>query len=375
MSGGVDSSVAACLLKEQGYDITGLFMRVGAEISETDGPSPASGQARQRQGCCSASDAADARYVAGLLNVPFYVLNFKDDFDELMDYFADEYAVGRTPNPCVVCNQRFKFGKILDYADAIGATCVATGHYARIDRSGGAPSLRRALDAQKDQTYVLFGLRRELLDRVLFPLGDLTKDAVRDEARRRGLPNCDKPDSVEICFVPDQDYAGVVKRRRPDAFREGDVVDQQGRTVARHAGVANFTIGQRRGLGIAAGTPIYVTRLDATTNTVTVGSKPDLLNDRLWADGVNLLETPTSQIFRAEVKIRYLHRAAPASVTILPGGFARVDFDEPQSAITPGQAVVFYDRDVVIGGGWIRSPGDESLEKDQQEHPEQECTA
>lgn len=375
MSGGVDSSVAACLLKEQGYDITGLFMRVGAEIPETDGPSPASGQARQRQGCCSAADAADARYVAGLLNVPFYVLNFKDDFDELMDYFADEYAVGRTPNPCVVCNQRFKFGKILDYADAIGATYVATGHYARIDRSGGAPSLRRALDERKDQTYVLFGLRRDLLNRVLFPLGDLTKDAVRDEARRRGLPNCDKPDSVEICFVPDQDYAGVVKRRRPDAFREGDVVDQQGQTVARHAGVANFTIGQRRGLGIAAGTPIYVTRLDATTNTVTVGSKPDLLNDRLWADGVNLLETPTTKTFRAEVKIRYLHRAAPASVTILPDGFARVDFDEPQSAITPGQAVVFYDRDVVIGGGWIRSPEHESLERDQQEHPEQECTA
>ena len=353
MSGGVDSSVAACLLHEQGYDIMGLFMRVGAAEPPTN-----DGGGRSHQGCCSASDASDARFVAGMLGIPFFALNFERDFDALIDYFVDEYARARTPNPCVVCNQRFKFGKILDYADAVAARYVATGHYARIDRRNGHPVLGRGADPQKDQTYVLFGLDRDRLDRILFPLGHLTKDEVRHHARRFGLPNADKPDSVEICFVPDRNYARLVEQRRPDAFRQGNVLDRGGNTVATHRGLPRYTIGQRRGLGIAAGQPVYVTRLDAAANTVTIGPREDLLQSELLAENVNLLVGPCDDTFRADVKIRYLHRPAPATVTLGLDRTARVTFDEPQAAITPGQAAVFYDRDVVIGGGWIASPPD-----------------
>ncbi len=350
MSGGVDSSVAACLLHEQGYDVVGLFMRVG-----TPEAAPPVAGTRNRQGCCSAADASDARFVAGMLDIPFFALNFERDFDELIDYFANEYAAARTPNPCVVCNQKFKFGRILDYADAVGAHYVATGHYARVERSNGRRRLMRSAEPQKDQTYVLFGLRRELLDRIIFPLGHLTKGQVRAEARRFGLPNADKPDSVEICFVPDQDYAGVVERRRPDAFREGDVLDVSGRVVAKHKGIPRYTIGQRRGLGFAAGVPVYVTRIDAESNTVTIGEHDQLLRRELTAEQVNLLVPDVGHRFRAEAKIRYLHRPAAATVELTARDSARVVFDEPQAAPTPGQAVVFYDQDTVMGGGWIAS--------------------
>ncbi len=383
MSGGVDSSVAACLLMEQGYDVVGLFMRHGAAPDEP-APRPSVETAvqaegrpapRAHQGCCSATDAADARYVAGMLGVPFYALNFENDFNELIDYFADEYARGRTPNPCVVCNDRLKFGRIVEYADAVGARFIATGHYARTERRGEHNVLRKAVDDRKDQSYVLFGLSRDVLDRVLFPLGELTKPQVRAMAARYCLPNQDKPDSVEICFVPDRDYARVVRRRRPDAFVEGDVVDPAGRVLGRHAGLPNFTIGQRRGLGIAAGRPVYVTALNVATNTVTLGDNPDLACSALYADRVNMLVEPLKGIsgytadgagasqsdepttglgsFRAAVKIRYLHTPAPAMVHALPDNRVRVQFDEPQRAITPGQAVVFYDGDLVLGGGWI----------------------
>jgi len=348
MSGGVDSSVAACLLVEQGFDVVGLFMRVGAEE-----PTHAKAGERNRQGCCSASDASDARFVAGMLDVPFFSLNFKNDFDELIDYFSDEYASGRTPNPCVVCNQKFKFGKIIDYADAVGATYVATGHYARIDHADGRRVLRRSADAGKDQTYVLFGLKRALLDRILFPLGRLTKEQVRNEARRFNLPNADKPDSVEICFVPDRDYARVVKQRRPDAFVAGDVVDADGRVIASHRGVGHYTIGQRRGLGIAAGRPIYVTKIDRASNTVTVGDRDGLLKRVVLVERINLLRVDVPDVFRASAQIRYLHRAAAATITLLDNNCAEVVFDDPQAAPTPGQAIVFYDDDVVVGGGWI----------------------
>jgi len=350
MSGGVDSSVAACLLVEQGYEVMGLFMRVGEKEGGTD-----SGTRRAHQGCCSASDAADARFVAGMLGIPFYALNFEDEFDRIIDYFADEYARGRTPNPCVVCNDRLKFGKLMDYADVVGAECVATGHYARIGRRDGRPTLLRGRDLQKDQSYVLFGLRRDILDRVLFPVGELTKPEVRTIAARYGLPNRDKPDSVEICFVPDRNYARVVRERRPDGFVEGDVVDESGRIVGRHKGIGRYTIGQRRGLGIAAGRPIYVTQLDVLNNRVTVGDDEALLCPSLVADRVNLLVDGLGDCFEAQVKIRYLHTAVPATIHTLDGGGLRVVFDEPQRAVTPGQAVVFYDGDTVLGGAWIES--------------------
>ncbi len=402
MSGGVDSSVAASLLVEQGYDVIGLFMRVGAKETPavTDSFPPvavsgpggakdcshgcsdgrASGRAqpvdlgrktnpvppgaedvpspsgRAHQGCCSASDAADARFVAGMLGIPFYALNFEEDFDGIIDYFADEYARGRTPNPCVVCNDKLKFGKLMDYADAVGARYVATGHYARLDRACGKPRLLRAIDQRKDQSYVLFGLRRDILDRVLFPIGGLDKGDVRRIAGERGFPNHDKPDSVEICFAPDRDYARIVRQRRPDAFVDGDVMDAGGRVLGRHRGIANYTVGQRRGLRIAAGKPIYVTSLDVLNNRVTVGIDADLESPALIADRVNVLADDLGDEFRAHVKIRYLHHAVPATVhRLAPESRVRVVFDEPQRAVTPGQAVVFYDGDLVLGGGWIAS--------------------
>lgn len=379
MSGGVDSSVAACLLVEQGYDVMGLFMRVGAEEESTGAngamssatgsllPVPSSSHlppearadkplvapSRAHQGCCSASDAADARYVAGILDIPFYALNFEEEFEEIIDYFADEYARGRTPNPCVMCNDRMKFGKLMDYADAVGAEHVATGHYARIGTRDGGRTLLRGLDRQKDQSYVLFGLRRAVLDRALFPIGELTKPQVREIAARYDLPNRDKPDSVEICFVPDRNYARVVRERRPDGFVEGDVVDEAGHVVGRHKGIGQYTVGQRRGLGIAAGKPIYVTGLDVLNNRVTVGDDAALLRGSLVADRVNYLVDGLGETFPAQVKIRYLHTAVPATVHKLNGGKVRIVFDEPQRAITPGQAVVFYDGDLVLGGAWI----------------------
>ncbi len=354
MSGGVDSSVAACLLHEQGYDVVGLFMRVG-----TPEPTPAEDTGRNHQGCCSAADAADARFVAGMLDIPFFALNFEQEFDELIDYFADEYAAARTPNPCVMCNQKFKFGRLFDYADAVGAHTVATGHYAILDREQSRPQLRRGCDNRKDQTYVLFGLQPDILDRVMFPIGHLTKDEVRAEAERFGLPICDKPDSVDICFVPDRDYARVVRERRPDAFNEGNVVDNEGNVVGTHRGIGNYTIGQRRGLGIAAGVPVYVTQVNVESNTVTIGQRDDLMKTSLLANNINMLEPDLGDSFRCHAKIRYLHKAAPATVNLQDDGQATVTFDEPQSAPTPGQAVVFYDGDLVLGGGWIVRPIDE----------------
>jgi tRNA-specific 2-thiouridylase len=356
MSGGVDSSVSACLLKEQGYDVMGLFMRVGAEAPAPAACAPgnvATPPARNHQGCCSASDAADARFVAGMLDIPFYALNFQADFDRIIDYFADEYARGRTPNPCVQCNTWLKFGKLIDYADAIGARYVATGHYARLAHDADDIVLRRGLDARKDQSYFLFGVRRDLLARAMFPVGDLTKDAVRDHARRFGLPVTNKPDSVEICFVPDRDYARVVRTRRPDAFVPGEIVDREGAVIGRHDGVGNFTIGQRRGLGVAAGRPVYVTQLDVLNHQVLLGDREDLLSRTLHADDANFFATPPASEFRCAAQIRYQHCAAPCTVQLLPDRRLRIDFDEPQSAITPGQAVVLYNCDRVLGGAWI----------------------
>lgn len=355
MSGGVDSSVAACLLVEQGYEVTGVFMRHGTGFPQMAkaGESGAQVAVRTQRAHCNAAEARDARAVAGMLGFPFLALDVEDNFAELIDYFVDEYTKGRTPNPCAVCNDRLKFGRLVAYADSIGAGRIATGHYARLARRNGHQALLRAGDRQKDQSYVLFGLDRGLLDRLIFPLGDLTKARVRAIAAHRGLPNRDKPESMEICFVPDDDYPRLVRERRPEAFAPGDVVDTAGNLLGRHAGIAHYTIGQRRGLGIAAGKPIYVINLDAVSNTVTMGEADALLADSLVAYRANFLVDRPDGPIRAEVKIRYLHPAAAATVHLLGAGKVRVDFDRPQRAITPGQAVVFYDDDVVLGGAWI----------------------
>jgi len=378
MSGGVDSSVAACLLHEQGYDVVGVFMRLGAEpvvpvetCTTTASPAIASSRPAARaggaislpiatpaeldrhRGCCSALDAGDARSVAARLGIPFYSLNFQADFARLIDYFADEYAAARTPNPCVRCNQWLKFGRLMQYADVVEADLIATGHYARIVSSSDGPQLARSRNREKDQSYVLFGIGRETLARVLFPLGDLTKDEVRGHARRFGLAVHDKPESQDICFVPDRDYARVVAAKRPDAIRPGEVRHVDGRLLGSHEGLAHFTIGQRRGLRIAMGEPIYVTRLDPATDTVYVGPRAAVESPSAFADNFTWLgPTPTGPI-RVHAQIRYNHAAAPGTAIAMGVDTVRVDFDTPQAAVTPGQALVLYDGDTVLGGGWI----------------------
>ncbi len=355
MSGGVDSSVAACLLIEQGYEVIGLFMRHGVAQEQSAQTCNTSLEIapRTHQGCCSAQDAGDARFVAGMLDIPFFSLNFEHDFDELIDYFADQYAQGRTPNPCIICNDRLKFGRIVEYADAVGADYLATGHYAQIGSRHDRPALMRGVDCDKDQSYVLFGLSRDVLDRVLFPIGQYTKPEIRAMAAKYNLPNRDKPDSVEICFVPDRDYARIVQQRRPDAFVPGQVVDDEGNVLGQHNGIGHYTIGQRRGLGIAAANPIYINQINVSENTVTVGEADSLLYTGLIAKRVSYLVDHPGPSFRAAVQIRYLHRAAPATLQVNSQGEVEVQFDEPQRAITPGQACVFYEGEVVIGGGWI----------------------
>ncbi len=374
MSGGVDSSVAAALLKEQGYDVVGVFLRVGSHAAaepslacavENSAPAtPPQSPRRLRHGCCSSTDAADARAVAGRLGLPFYALNFEQDFDRIIDYFVDEYARGRTPNPCVQCNIRVKFGRLLRYADAMDAAFVATGHYARRLVEGPSAALARARNLAKDQSYVLFGIGRSDLPRCLFPLGDFTdKHEVRRLASKLALRVHDKPDSQEICFVPNNDYRGLLRSRRPDALREGELRDGSGRVLTTHRGVATFTIGQRRGLGLATGEPLYVTRLDVLNNAVTVGPRSELLSRELFADGMNWLCDPPREPTRIRAKIRHTHEPAAATLCVSPDGAVSARFDEPQLAITPGQAAVFYDdADRVLGGGWIR-------DRDAHHHP------
>ena len=348
MSGGVDSSVAAYLLKQQGYEVIGLFMRTGAHGAESDAV-PA-----HKKGCCSALDAGDARRVADRLDIPFYALDFERDFERIIDYFADEYLAGRTPNPCVVCNTWLKFGKLWWYGKQLEADYIATGHYAQVVCRGGRWRLERAVDPEKDQSYVLFGLDRSLLPHLLFPVGGYRKEQVRAIARSAGLGLADKPDSVEICFVPDGDHGALIRRRRPQLATAGMIVDTASHALAEHPGIENFTIGQRKGLGFAAGERRYVLRIVPAKNEVVVGNREELLAPGLIASRVNwLLDEPPAGPLRCAAKIRYRHTAAPAIAHSLSNGAARVEFVEPQSAITPGQAVVFYDGACVLGGGWI----------------------
>jgi tRNA-specific 2-thiouridylase len=346
MSGGVDSSVAACLLKEQGHEVIGLFMRTGVHAPEHQGPD-------HKKGCCSAADAGDARRVADRLDIPFYALDFEHAFQRIMDYFVEEYVAGRTPNPCVVCNNWLKFGKLWSYGKQLDADFVATGHYAQVIAGANGPELHRGADPGKDQSYVLFGLRRSLLPHLLFPTGGYKKEEVRALARRLDLCVADKPDSVEICFVPGGDHAAFIRERMPALETAGRFVDSAGHVLAEHNGYEKYTIGQRKGLGYAAGARRYVLDIIPETHDVVLGERNDLLAPALVAERVNwLIEAPAGRL-RCAAKIRYRHQAAPATVMPDEGGSVRVEFDEAQSAVTPGQAVVFYDGDRVLGGGWI----------------------
>ena len=363
MSGGVDSSVAAAQLRRDGYDVIGVFMRLGspagvadaaeAEACEVDG-----GSGRpHKQGCCSVLDADDARRVAAALDIPFYVLNFQEDFGRVIDYFVDEYNRGRTPNPCVRCNDWLKFGKLYQYSQAVGADFVASGHYARM--SDGR--LLRGKDARKDQSYVLFGMSRAALDHTLLPIGEFEKHDVRAMAKEWNLPVYNKPDSQEICFVPNQDYAGLVRRRTPGKFREGEFVTAGGELVGRHDGHQQFTIGQRKGLGVALGYPVYVVEIDPATSRVTLGESESLLRCSLVARQLNLHDarlTVGGPLISCSAKIRYNHQPQAAVATLVGPDELHVRFEQPQTAITPGQAVVLYDGDAVMGGGWIDSSGD-----------------
>jgi tRNA-specific 2-thiouridylase len=345
MSGGVDSSVSAALLKEQGYDVLGLFMRTGAHAVDEE---------RRARTCCSIADALDARNVADRLDIPFYALDFEPDFARIEDYFADEYLAGRTPNPCVMCNIWLKFGKLWSYGKQVGADFVATGHYARIARApDGTMRVARAVDRSKDQSYVLFGLRRELLPHVLFPVGVFPKAEIREMARQLGLPVHDKPDSQEICFVPDDDYLGFVRHRRPGHDTKGAIVDEQGNVLGEHSGIEAFTIGQRRGLGIAFGEPRYVVEIEPIGRTVTVGRRESLDKTGLIAARFNWQGPEPPGPVACLAQIRAQHRAVPATVVPLPDDGARVVFETPQPAVTPGQVVTVYQDDLVLGGGWI----------------------
>ncbi|MCA9023965.1 MAG: tRNA 2-thiouridine(34) synthase MnmA [Planctomycetaceae bacterium] len=359
MSGGVDSSAAALLLQEQGHEVIGLFMRSGATEEEAcaidGGLLPIFNAPTRKQGCCSASDAADARRVADRLDIPFHALNFADAFDRIKDYFADEYLAGRTPNPCVMCNNWLKFGRLWEFAQQVGAEYVASGHYAQVKSVEGINTLGlfRGRDQTKDQSYVLFGVHRDLLDHILYPCGSYTKEEIRNVARRAGLRTADKADSQEICFIPDNDYGAFLERYRGPQDTAGQFVDTAGNVVGEHPGYQHFTIGQRRGLGITFGEPRFVVRIESETRRVVLGTKAELGRETLIADRLNwLIERPTAG-FRCEAQIRYQHRAAPCEVEFLDDDQVRVIFDSSQDGVAPGQAVVFYDGPRVMGGGWI----------------------
>jgi tRNA-specific 2-thiouridylase len=345
MSGGVDSSVAAYLLKARGYDVVGLFMRTGAY---------AEGEERRAKTCCSVADAVDAQRLADRLDIPFFVLDFEREFSRIKDYFADEYLGGRTPNPCVMCNIWLKFGRLWEYGKQVGADFVATGHYARIAQApDGSKRVARGLDRAKDQSYVLFGLASELLDRVLFPIGEFAKADVRAIALEQKLPVHDKPESQEICFVPDDDYLHFVQERRPDRDTSGAMVDESGQVLGTHAGIEGFTIGQRRGLGIAVGSPRYVVQIESATRTITVGKRESLAKSGLEASRFNWQGPAPDGPTPCLAQIRAQHAAVASTVIPLPNGEARVVFDSPQTAVTPGQVVAVYQDDLVLGGGWI----------------------
>lgn len=343
MSGGVDSSAAALLLRQQGYECDGAMLRLyNGEKAGT---------------CCSADDADDARSVAYRLGMKFYVFNETERFArEVMDRFVAEYCAGHTPNPCIDCNRCLKFGALLDRAVTLGYDFIATGHYARVtyDETAHRYRLLRGADRRKDQSYVLYQLTQYQLAHLLLPVGDYDKPAIRENAREAGLLNADKSDSQDICFVPDGDYAGFIARYTGRDCPAGDFVDESGRVLGRHKGIVHYTVGQRKGLGIAADAPLYVKRIGAAENRVVLSGNDALFSRELTANDFNWIayDGPPREL-RATARVRYHQREQAATVTVLEDGHVRLVFDEPQRAITPGQAVVLYDDDTVLGGGTI----------------------
>ncbi len=344
MSGGVDSSLTAWKLLQEGWDVVGLHMR--------NCPGPPGSEADEDP-AAPTEDARDARAVADDLGFELRIADLREEFGEVIRYFVSEYGDGRTPNPCTVCNRRVKFGALLRFAESLGAERLATGHYARLDEEGGRVRVLRGADRGKDQSYLLFGVAEESLSRVLFPLGELEKDRVRALAREAKLRTAERPDSQEICFVPSNDYRELLAERGVE-LHPGELVDTAGRVLGRHPGTEHFTIGQRRGLGVAVGHPLYVVEIDPETARVVLGSREECTSRSLEAGEVNLIgfDPPSDRVFRAEVQVRYHHTAAPATVR-LDGSRAHVAFDEPQHAVAPGQGAAFYRGDRLLGGGWI----------------------
>jgi tRNA-specific 2-thiouridylase len=346
MSGGVDSSVAAWMLREQGLELVGLFMRNGVHVSEADSA---------KKSCCSVSDARDARMVAAALGIPFQAVDLKAEFGSIIQYFLREYAAGRTPNPCAVCNRELKFNRLLAFANELGAECVATGHYARLDIERGRVRLRRGVDRDKDQSYQLFGVAEDHLARARLPLGAMKKSEVRALAARAGLRTSAKADSQEICFVPSNDYRKLLRERRVE-LHPGTLVDTSGNVLGTHQGTEHFTIGQRRGHGVGGGTPLYVCAVIPESGTVVLGTRAECHARSMRVDGLNWIgfDVPASGEFRAEVQVRYHHTPAPATIAV-GGASAEVVFDEPELAVAPGQGAAFYRGDELLGGGWIAS--------------------
>jgi tRNA-specific 2-thiouridylase len=347
MSGGVDSSTAAALLVEQGYDVIGVTLK----LWKHDCFSPDEDLFK----CCGSRAAADVRAVCDHLGIPFHLIDDAEEFQkQVIGHFAAEYRAGRTPNPCILCNEHLKFGTLLQRADEFGAQYVATGHYARVERANGRTLLKRGRDPRKDQSYFLFSLRQDQLARALFPVGGQTKSDTREAARHRNLKTAEKKESMEICFVPDKDYGGFLQQANLVQKHRGEIVDLHGHVLGHHDGIEFYTIGQRKGLGLSSPKPLYVIELDAANNRVIVGDDSALDRDEFMVDRCNWITFDTwPASFEATVKIRYKHPDTPATVTPVGQGRATVKLHEPQRAITPGQAAVFYQDDLVVGGGWI----------------------
>lgn len=359
MSGGVDSSVAAALLVRQGWDVVGMTMKLHDHA--------ATGAAVVERSCCDLGAYRDARRVCDRLGIAHVVVDLVDEFRrEVLDVFAAEYFAGRTPNPCVLCNTRLKWEHLWERARLIQAEAVATGHYARVLPEDGGFALLRASFAEKDQSYALWGLPRERLAGTLFPLGDLQKATVRELALELDLATAEKPESQDICFVPDGDYARFLAHHDPEraaAQGGGELVGPDGRVLGRHSGISRFTVGQRRGLGVAQGRPLYVRHIDPASGRVQLGEDADLFQDRLWADGLNWLREPPAGWWECKAAIRYRDPGQPCRVRV-EQGTAEVLFAQPRRAIAPGQAVVFYEGERVLGGGWIRRAGSQDQEED-----------